>query len=163
MKKIIYLIFPLIMYSLLIECAGYRPIFSSGSLNYDIAAHKIEGDTILGKKIYSKLKTLSNSKENNQNKRSLDFTINASKEKDSTAKNSAGKILEYKITLNVKIMVIDFITEEKILNETYSSSVTYKVQDQYSDTLKLENKSTQDLLEKTYQDFVIKLSEKIIS
>ena len=163
MKKNIYLIFPLIMYALLAECTGYKPIFATGNINFNIGEHRIEGDKILGKKIYSKLKTLSNSKENEQNKRSLDFTIKTSKKKNATSKNSAGKILEYKINLNVEIIVMDFITEEKILNETYSSSVTYKVQDQYSDTLKLENKSTQDLLEKTYQDFVIKLSEKIIS
>lgn len=163
MKKIIYLIFPFIMYALLSECTGYKPIFASGNISFDIAEHKIEGNKILGKKIYLKLKTLSNQKKDEQNKRSLNFLISTSKKKNATSKNSAGKILEYKITLVVKITVTDFITDEKILNETLNSSITYKVQDQYSDTIKLENKSTEDLLDKTYQEFVIKLSQKIIS
>ena len=163
MKKIIYLIFPFIMYTLLSGCAGYKPIFTSGNISFDIAEHKIEGNEILGKKIYSKLRTLSNSKKDEQNKRSLNFLISTSKKKNATSKSSAGKILEYKITLVIKITVTDFITDEKILNETLNSSVTYKVQDQYSDTIKLENKSIGDLLEKTYQEFIIKLSQKIIS
>ena len=49
------------MYTLLSGCAGYKPIFTSGNISFDIAEHKIEGNEILGKKIYSKLRTLSNS------------------------------------------------------------------------------------------------------
>ena len=90
-------------------------------------------------------------KKDEQNKRSLNFLISTSKKKNATSKSGAGKILEYKITLVLKITVTDFITDEKILNETLNSSVTYKVQDQYSDTIKLENKSTEDLLEKHKQ------------
>jgi len=35
------------------------------------------------------------------------------------------------------------------------------VQDQYSETLKLENKSIENLIDKTYKEFLIKLSEGI--
>ena len=37
----------------------------------------------------------------------------------------------------------------------------YKIQEQYSDTVKLENRATNDLLRIVYQILLIKLSEKI--
>mgnify|MGYP006879269788 CR=1 FL=1 len=55
------------------------------------------------------------------------------------------------------------MTEDQILNQTFTSSTTYKVQDQYSDTIKLEKKSTENLILKIYQDLLIRLSEKIVS
>ena len=35
------------------------------------------------------------------------------------------------------------------------------MQDQYSDSIKLENKSIQNLIDKTYQEILIILSQKI--
>ena len=84
-----------------------------------------------------------------------------SKDKNATFKNSAGKILEYKITLNTKVEIKDFVTDDKILNQTFISSTTYKVQNQYSDTVNLENKSIETLINKTYQEILIKLSQNI--
>ena len=86
-----------------------------------------------------------------------------SKEKKSAAKDSVGKILEYEITLNTKVLATDFITGKKILNQTFVSSVKYKAQDQYSDTIKLENQSLENLINKTFQELLIKLSHSILS
>jgi hypothetical protein len=69
--------------------------------------------------------------------------------------------LEYKITIKTKIITTDFITDEKILNQTFISSLTYKVQDQHSDTVKLENKSVENLTNKIFQEILIKLSHNI--
>ena len=114
-------------------------------------------------KIYSKLYNASKSQKDNQNLRDVSLFINVSKAKDGTAKDSAGKILEYKITLNTEIKVTDFITNNNILNQTFISSVTYKIQNQYSDTINLENKSIENLIDKTYQEIIIKLSQNILS
>ena len=43
------------------------------------------------------------------------------------------------------------------------SSSSYKVQDQHSETIKLENRTIENLINKTYQDLLIKLSENILS
>ena len=51
----------------------------------------------------------------------------------------------------------------KILNHTFSYTSVYKVQDQYSETKKLENKIIEDLINKTYQNLLIKLSESILT
>ena len=161
MKKTIYFIFSFVLLILINECTGYKPIFGSSNLQFKIADYTIEGNKVLGKKIYAKLYSISQSSENDQNARSVDFFINVSKDKNASVKNSAGIILEYKITLNSEIKVKDFITDDQILNQTFTFSLTYDVQNQQSDTVKLENRSIEAMIDKTYQELLIKLSQNI--
>ena len=161
MKKIIYPIFSFILLLFINGCAGYEPIFGSTNLQFEIADYSIEGNKILGNKIYSKLYSLSKSKKDDQNLRRVDLVIKVSKDKNATTKDSAGKILQYKITLNTDIKVTDFITKDKILNQIFVSSLAYKVQDKYSDTVDLENRSIEDLLNKTYQELVTRLTQNL--
>ena len=81
------------------------------------------------------------------------------KNKDATAKDKTGKILESRIILNSKIIIKDYLTNKEILNQNFFHSSIYTIQDLYSETIKLENKSTKDLIDKTYQDLLIKMSE----
>jgi len=159
MKKIIYSILILIFLN---SCAGYKPIFNSTNLQFKIADYSIEGNKILGKKIYAKLNRLSKSNKDDQNIRAINLLINSSKYKNSTAKDSAGNVVAYKITLKTKIEVTDFLTDDKILGQTFTSSVSYTVQSRQSDTLKLENRSIDNLIDKTYADLLIKLSQNIV-
>ena len=163
MKKIANPIFLFILLIFINGCAGYQPIFGSTNLQFEIADYSIEGNKILGNKIYSKLYSLSKSKKDDQNLRNVDLIIKVSKDKNATVKDSAGKILEYKITLNTDIKVTDFLTKDKILDQIFISSLTYKVQNKYSDTANLENQSIENLLNKTYQELVIKLAQNIIT
>ena len=103
MNKKIYFPLLLILLFFLYNCAGYEPIFSPTSTNFEIKNHSIEGDKSIGKNIYSKLNVLSKANKNNPNKRSIELSINASKDKTAFSKNSSGKILSYKITINVNI------------------------------------------------------------
>ena len=162
MKKAIYPIFSFILLLFINGCAGYEPIFGSTNLQFEIADYSIEGNKILGNKIYSKLYSLSKSKKDDQNLRSVDLVIKVSKDKNATTKNSAGKILQYKITLNTDVQITDFITKDKILNQIFISSLIYKVQNKYSDTVNLENLTIENLVNKTYQELVIKLAQNII-
>ena len=161
MKKIAYSILSFILIVLINGCSGYEPIFGSRNLQFEIADYSIEGNKILGNKIYSKLYNSSKSKKVNQTLRSVALVIKISKDKNATTKDSAGKILEYKITLNTNIKVTDFITKDKILNQIFVSSLSYKVQDKYSDTVDLENRSIEDLLNKTYQELVTRLAQNL--
>jgi len=163
MKKIAGPIFSLILLIFIGGCAGYEPIFGSTNLQFKIADYSIEGNKILGNKIYSKLYNLSQSKKDDNDLRNVDLVIKVSKDKNATAKSSDGKILEYKITLTTDIKITDFITKDKILNQIFTSSLTYKVQDNYSDTVNLENRSIEDLLNKTYQELVVRLAQNIIT
>ena len=161
MKKIAHPIFLFILLIFINGCVGYEPIFGSTNLQFEIADYSIEGNKKLGNKIYSKLYSLSKSKKDDQNLRRVDLVIKVSKDKNVTTKDSAGKILQYKITLNTDIKVTDFITKDKILNQIFVSSLTYKVQDKYSDTVDLENRSIEDLLNKTYQELVTRLAQNL--
>ena len=159
MKKIINLVFLLTLVISINQCSGYKPIFVSSSINFEISNYLIEGNKILGNKIYAKLLKLSKNKKEAIN---IDITINTSKSKNATSKDSAGKILGYKITLNSQIIVKDFENSNELVNHTFVSTQSYKIQDQYSDTLALENQSIENLINKTYQELLIKLSENII-
>ena len=50
---------------------------------------------------------------------------------------------------------------DEILNKTFSYSSAYNVQDQHSETIKLENKSIEIIINKTYQELLINLSQNI--
>ena len=159
MKKIAYAILILILLS---NCTGYKPIFSSSNLQFKIADYSIEGNKVLGNKIYSRLQKISQSKKSNQNVRSINLLIKSSTSKNATIKDGAGNILAYKITLTTEVKATDFLDGDKILNQTFIHSVTYKVQDQHSDTVKLENISINNLVDKTYGELLISLSKNII-
>ena len=162
MRKISYLIILLIFLINIGACTGYKPIFSSSNLEFKITDYSILGDKKLGNQIYSKLYGLSRSTKNTLETKNIYVLINASQNKSATAKNSAGKILGYKINLSTTITIKDSLTENEILNDTFSLSSTYKVQDQFSETIKLEKQTIKNLIEKTYQDLLIKLSENLL-
>ena len=115
----------------------------------------------MGNQIYSKLYNLSQTTRNTSEVKNIYILINVLKEKNATTKNSAGKILAYKVDLSTTVIVKNFTTGNQILNENFTSSSSYKVQDQYSETIKLENRAIQNLINRTYQDLLIKLSENI--
>ena len=163
MKKKLHLFITFILFFCITSCSGYKPIFSSSNFEFKINNYTINGNKTLGNQLYSKLHAISKANENSVNAKSINMEIDVSKKKDATAKNSAGKILEYKIILTSNIVIIDALTNKQILNKIFTYSSTYKVQDQFSETVKLENKSTQDLINTTYQDLLIKISEKTSS
>ena len=162
MKKIFYLLISFIILINIGACAGYEPIFGSSNLEFKIADYSISGNKKLGNQIYSKLYDLSRSTKKTSETKNIYLLINVSKDKNATAKDSAGKILGYRINLSTTITIKDVITGNEILNENFSLSSVYKAQDQFSETIKLENQTTQNLINKIYQDLLIKLSEKLL-
>ena len=161
MKKKISLIIPIILVFLINGCSGYKPIFSSSKWQCKIADYSIKADKKLGNQIYYHIYTLAQSNKNNADAQNLHITIEASKDKTTTVKNSTGKILAYRVSLNTNIIIKDFLTNDEILNQNFTYSSSYKVQDQHFETRQLENKTIENLINKTYQDLTIKMSEKI--
>ena len=162
MKKILYLPISFIILINIGACAGYVPIFSSPNLEFKIADYSISGDKNLGNQIYSKLYNLSLRSEKTPEAKNIYLLINASKEKNATAKDSAGKILGYRINLSASIVIKDVMTGSEILSENFSLSSTYKAQDQYFETVKLEKQTTENLINNIYQDLLIKLSANLL-
>ena len=161
MKKIFYLLISLILLINIGACAGYEPIFTTSNFEFKIADYSISGDKKLGNQIYSKLYNLSNLNKNNPEAQSIYISIEVLKDKIATVKDSTGKILEYRISLNSNIVVKNYLNKDEILTQNFISFSSYKVQNEYSETVKLENKTIENLVNKTYQDLLIKLSENI--
>ena len=161
MKKINYLIGLLLILVLVNSCTGYKPIFKSSNIKFEISDYSIEGDKKLGNQIYNKLNYLSKDNKRNPETKKVDININITKEKNATAKDKTGKALEYKIILTAKIMVKDSLTNNELVDNSFILTSTYKVQDQYSETIKLENNLTSDLINKVYEDLLIMLSERL--
>ncbi len=159
MKKISYFIISLIFLMNTIACTGYKPIFSSSNLKIKIVDYSIIGDKRLGNQIYYKLDKFTQLDADGPEVKNISMLINSSKNKTATVKDTAGKILSYKINLLTLITVKDFTTDKVIINESFSYSSSYKVQDQYSETLNLENRVTENLINKTYDDLLIKMTE----
>ena len=162
MKKISYLFISFIILINIVACAGYQPIFGSTNLEFKIADYSISGDKKLGNQIYSKLYNLSRSNKKTSETKNIYLLIDVSKDKKATAKDSAGKILGYKINLSTTITIKDVMTGSEILSENFSLSSTYKAQDQYFETVKLEKQTTENLINNIYQDLLIKLSANLL-
>ena len=162
MKKTPYLLVIFITLTIIYGCAGYKPIFGSSNLNFKVADYSIKGDKKLGNAIYSKLYSLSKSNENVEGVKDIYVIIHASKEKEATAKNSAGNILGYRIIISTDITVKDFKVGRDILSKNFSYSLTYATQDQFSETTKLENQVIENLINKTYEDLLLNLTDKLL-
>ncbi len=158
MKKIIHHTIFTILLFYISGCSGYKPIFSSSSIKFNIINYSIEGEKKIGKKIYSKLYNLSQSKKEDPEIKNIDLLISVSKNKEATVKSSTGKILNYRITLNAQVSMRDIYTNNQLLERNISYSDSYKVQDQYSETIRLENKSIDNLVNKIFQDILIDLT-----
>ena len=160
MKKIIFLtVVSTILFVLHGGCTGYKPIYAKSNFNFKIEQHSITGDVKLGNLIYRKLNNISLSNKNSPNVRSITLSIQTAKERKPTVKDSAGNILEYEISLSTDIIINDFLTDNTIMKQNFNYSISYKAQDEHSDTLKLENQNIENLINKTYQDALIKISQ----
>ena len=112
--------------------------------------------------IYSKLYKLSNRSKTKNDIKNINIIIEVKKENNSTVKNSAGKILEYKVIINTDIIISDARNNDEILKQKFNFSSSYKAQDQYSETKRLENNIINNLLDRTFEDLIIKMSENIL-
>ena len=162
MKKITYLIISFIFMMYINACTGYKPIYTT-NLQFKIADYSIKANKKLGNRIYSKLYYLTKSNENNSEAKSITVIIETTKDKSPAVKNSKGNVLEYRITLNSVIIIKDFLTNDKIVNQNFSYSTIYKVQKRNFETIKLENKTVQDLIDRIYENLIIKMSENILT
>jgi len=158
MKKLASLIILLIF---AYGCAEYKPIFESSNLKFKILDFSLEGDKKIGKQIYSKLENLSKTNQNQDDATDVYITFNVTKQKEPTAKDGTGKTMEYRININSQVKVKNYLTDKIILNKTFAASTTYKVQNQYSETIKLESKSINNLINYTFQELLIELTKKI--
>ena len=119
MKKITYIIITIIFLTFINACAGYKPIYTT-NLQFKIADYSISGDKKLGNQIYSKLYNLSRSTKKTSEVKNIYLLINASKNKNATAKDGTGKILGYRI--NLSTIIRGFLSNSNIVRMTLINS-----------------------------------------
>lgn len=160
MKKI-SIILAIALITMCNSCTGYKPIFNVSDLNFEIMDYSLKGENTIANKIYYKLNNLSKLKNAKLEKRKINLTIEVFKDKEALSKDGTGQALEYKLTLRTKIVVRDFLTNFKILDYKFNSSVGYVVQEQYSNTLKFENNSIDNLTNSIYEEVLIELTNAL--
>ena len=117
MKKITCPIISIIILIFINACAGYKPIYTT-RLKFEIADYSIKSNAKLGNQIYYKLYNLSKYNKNKPDAKSITVTIDTLKSKNATVKDSAGKILEYRIILTSNIIIKDYLADDELLNKT---------------------------------------------
>jgi len=162
MKKIIYSILSVFLLINIVGCVGYEPIFNSPKLSLKITEHSLEGNKKLGRKIYSQLNKSFNSSNGSSDTRSVIIVIDTKQNIDPTVKNSAGKVIEYRVQIKTNLLMKDSSSNSELINYTINLSSSYKVQDQYFQTKKLETKTIDELVNKIYQDLLIKISVAVL-
>ena len=161
MKKTFNLILLILFVIPLYNCSGYKPIFKSSNFDFIIADHNLEGEVEFGEVILARLQKASDARENSSKVKRISLSIKVNKDKIGTIKDSKGKTQEYKIFLETIIKVHDTSENELILDDNFSYSQSYKIQDSFADMTRQENKIIDDLLNKTFQELLIRLSEKL--
>ena len=102
---------------------GYQSIyFQNDETLIKINKIKFEGDEKINRKILS----LTGLKESSDFFDGFLLILNSKRNKDISAKNSAGNATSYKISIDINISIIDQINNEKIIkSKVFSSSFTY--------------------------------------
>ena len=77
MKKIINTLVTLLFLANITACAGYKPIFSSSNLDFEITEYSISGNKIIVNQIYSQLNNLSKTNSDNSTAKSIYVMINS--------------------------------------------------------------------------------------
>jgi len=161
MKKIPFICLLFIVSITVTDCSGYRPILNKANIQFVISDYSITGNKKIGNQIYSKIYNATRKNKQTAETKNIYILINSSKNKNITAKDSAGSALGYKISLSSTVLIKNTKTGEVIMSETISFSNTYKVQAHFSDTIKSEDTTTENLINNIYQNLLLKISESI--
>jgi len=155
MKKIYNLLIIIIFLPLLYSC-GYTPIFSSQNVEIKFISQAYEGDVSLGADIYSKLNNLLIP---SPGAKEVSIIIKTLKNKETRSKSKTGEEIEYKITMNSVIKIIDVMSDTILLNKKIILSENYKVQDTSFESETLENKTVNNLIDRISQNLLLSVSQ----
>ena len=155
MKKIYNLLIIIIFLPLLYGC-GYTPIFSSQNVEVKFVSQAYEGDVSLGKDIYDKLNNLIIS---SPDAKEVNIIIKTLKNKETRSKSKTGEDIEYKISINFNIKIIDIMSGTILLNKKMILSENYKVQDSSFESENLESKTVNNLIDRISQNLLLLLSQ----
>ncbi len=125
---------------ILIQNCGYQPLLTEKYQKFNINTFDISGNKKLGQILANRFIEFKDSE--NQ----LLCKINIEKSREVSNKDSAGKVLEYSLGVNINLEALSTLDGSSILRKSYSQKRSYKASKFYIDTLSREKIITDDLL-----------------
>ncbi len=125
----------LYVFLILLFSCNYKPLFDKDQLGQlDFKNIEISGDRRIAQMVVNKLNLI------RDQTGSLTLHIDGKKNVDITNKNSAGKVLEYSITLSYQIEVKDVLNGKTIYSKNIANTQNYKPSNTHSATISNEKK-----------------------
>jgi len=141
---------------ILLNGCGYTPIFSSQNSQFNVAKYEISGDQDLGK-IFVNNFIIPSKKEDVSQK--IILLVNIKKNKTAASKDTAGKILSYNLEIDLKANVKNYETNKFMFGYSANEDLNFDTKDRIYDTNKLENKISQDLLQKITNNLILRINK----
>ena len=138
-SKFLKILFALLVLIAVQNC-GYQPLLTEKYQKFNINTFDISGDKKLGQMLANRFVEFKDSE--NQ----LMCKINIEKNREISNKDSAGKVLEYSLDVNINLEALSTLDGSSILRKSYSQKRSYKASKFYIDTLSREKIITDDLL-----------------
>jgi hypothetical protein len=146
MKKIILISFIIF----LSNCVGYKPIFTSGQVNFYINKIEISDDNKLTRKLIKNLKPYS--VENG--KQSIALKLDLNKQENVIMKDAKGDPASYEIKIELNV---DVITKESIKKLNFRENFTFNNQSNKFELNQYKNNTETNLINKIFENLILEL------
>jgi hypothetical protein len=140
------------------SCTGYTPIFSEKNINFKIEKIEKKGDQKIGNFL---VENLNINQSNADNIEKISLSIYTTKNKTSVIKDKSGKIVSYKLQINIRAIVKIISSNKIIVNENFKGTSNFDNKNQTYETIKLENKITKDLVKKLTTDLILRINQSL--
>ena len=140
------------------SCTGYTPIFSEKNINFKIEKIEKKGDQKIGNFL---VENLNINQSNADNIEKISLSIYTTKNKTSIIKDKSGKIVSYKLQINIRTIVKIISSNKIIVNENFKGTSNFDNKNQTYETIKLENKITKDLEKKLTTDLILRINQSL--
>ena len=146
------LCFYFILFLSFLSSCGYQSLLNENSKKFGIKSFNIEGNKRLAQILKNNLVS-SRNKSNN-----LILDINARKNRSITHKDSTGKIIEYNLKISFDLTATESVSQKKVLSKTFTLDRNYKASNLYIDTINIEKKIINELIESIATQILTTLS-----
>ena len=158
MKNLKKIFIMTILVCFLSNCGGYTPIFSEKNLKFKIQNIQKKGDKNIANLLAENIKR---GQKNLDGLEKIVLSVNASKNKTSLVKDQSGKIVSYKLQINIRAVVKKISSDEIIVDENFTGTSNFDNKNETYDTLNLENKIIKDLVKRLTSDLILRINQSL--
>ena len=147
------LCFYFILFLSFLSSCGYQSLLNENSKKFSIKSFNIDGNKRLGQILKNHFVSSTRSKSNN-----LILDIYARKNRSIMHKDSTGKIIEYNLKISFDLTATESVSQKKVLSKTFTLDRNYKASNLYIDTINIEKKIINELIESIATQILTTLS-----